>query len=80
MHKIEEDFIVIIMIIKLRLKIHLYKDLKIETTRMWGMRTETVPVIIGTLGLIIIIRRRRRRRRRRRGFMKTILLNLLVKF
>ena len=29
-----------------------YKDLEIETTRMWGMRTETVPVIVGALGLI----------------------------
>ena len=29
-----------------------YKDLQIETTRMLGMRTETVPVIVGALGLI----------------------------
>ena len=29
-----------------------YKDLEIETTRMWGMRTETVPVIVGAVGLI----------------------------
>ena len=29
-----------------------YKDLEIETPRMWGMRTETVPVIVGALGLI----------------------------
>ena len=29
-----------------------YKDLEMETTRMWGMRTETVPVIVGALGLI----------------------------
>ena len=29
-----------------------YKDLEIETTRMWGMRTETVPVTVGVLGLI----------------------------
>ena len=26
-----------------------YKDLEIETKRMWGMRTETVPLIVGTL-------------------------------
>ena len=26
-----------------------YKDLEIETKRMWGMRTETVPFIVGTL-------------------------------
>ena len=29
-----------------------YKDLEIETTRMWGMRTKTVPVIVGALRLI----------------------------
>ena len=26
-----------------------YKDLEIETKRMWGMRTDTVPLIVGTL-------------------------------
>ena len=29
-----------------------YKDLEIETTRMWRVRTETVPVIVSALGLI----------------------------
>ena len=29
-----------------------WKDLEIETTRMWGMRTETVLVIVGVQGLI----------------------------
>ena len=33
-------------------KLSKYKDLEIETTRMWGMRTETVPFIVGTLWLI----------------------------
>ena len=33
-------------------KLSKYKDLEIETTRMWGMRTETVPVIVGVLDLI----------------------------
>ena len=28
------------------------KDLEIETSRMWGMRTETIPVIIGALGAV----------------------------
>ena len=28
-----------------------YKDLEIETTKMWGMKTETIPVVIGALGL-----------------------------
>ena len=32
-------------------KLSKYKELEIETTRMWGMRTETVPVIVA-LGLI----------------------------
>ena len=33
-------------------KLSKYKDLEIETTRMWEMRTETVPDIVGALGLI----------------------------
>ena len=33
-------------------KLSKYKDLEIETTRMWGMRTETVPIIVGALRLI----------------------------
>ena len=33
-------------------KLSKYKDLETETTRMWGMRTETVPVIVVVLGLI----------------------------
>ena len=36
-------------------KLSKYKDLEIKTTRMGGMRgmkTETVPVIVGALGLI----------------------------
>ena len=33
-------------------KLSKYKDLKIKIVRMWGMRTETVPVIVGALGLI----------------------------
>ena len=28
-------------------KLSKYKDFDIENTRMWGMRTETVPVIVG---------------------------------
>ena len=33
-------------------KLSKYKDLEIETTRMWGMKTETISVVIGALGLI----------------------------
>ena len=33
-------------------KLSKYKDLEIETTRMWGMRAETVMVIVGALVLI----------------------------
>ena len=33
-------------------KLSKYKDLEIEIARMWGMRTETVPIIVGALGLI----------------------------
>ncbi|MEO1764700.1 MAG: reverse transcriptase domain-containing protein [Cyanobacteria bacterium J06629_18] len=33
-------------------KIRKYKDLEIEITKMWSMRTEIVPVIVGALGVI----------------------------
>ena len=33
-------------------KISKYKDLEIETTRMWPVQTEIIPVVIGALGLI----------------------------
>ena len=29
-----------------------YKDLEIEITRMWGMKTRIVPVVIGALGVV----------------------------
>ena len=36
--------------VKVTEKLSKYKDLEIETNRMWGMRTETIPVIIGAPG------------------------------
>ena len=33
-------------------KLSKYKDQEVETTRMWGMRIETTPVVIGDLGLV----------------------------
>ena len=38
--------------VKVTEKLSKYKDLEIETSRMWGMRTETIPIIIGALGAI----------------------------
>ena len=40
-------------LVKVIEKLLKYKDHDIETMRMWEMRTETVPVIVGALGLII---------------------------
>ena len=39
--------------VKITKKLSNYKDIEIEVTRMWGMKTETVPVaiMIGTLGV-----------------------------
>ena len=33
-------------------KLSKYKDLEIEVTKMWKMKTSTVPIVVGTLGLV----------------------------
>ena len=33
-------------------KLNKYKDLQIEVERMWGLKTTTVPVVMGALGTI----------------------------
>ena len=33
-------------------KLSNYKDLKIEIAKMWTMKTKTIPVIVGALGMI----------------------------
>ena len=38
--------------VKVVKKLSKYKDIEIEIARMWKMRTETIPVVIGALGAI----------------------------
>ena len=38
--------------VKVAEKLSKYKDLEIEVTKMWGMKTTTVPVVIGALEVI----------------------------
>ena len=38
--------------LKVAEKLSKYKDLEIEITKMWGLKTITVPVVIGALGLV----------------------------
>ena len=33
-------------------KLNKYKDLEIEVERMWGLKTTTVPVVMGALGTV----------------------------
>ena len=38
--------------VKVAEKLSKYKQLEIETTKMWGMKTQIVPVVIRALGLV----------------------------
>ena len=33
-------------------KLSKYKDLEVETERVWGVKTTAVPVVVGALGII----------------------------
>ena len=37
--------------LKVTEKLSKYEDLEIEVKRMWGMKTTTIPIVIGVLGL-----------------------------
>ena len=37
--------------VKVAEKLSKYKDLEIEITKMWGLKTITVPLVIGALGV-----------------------------
>ena len=38
--------------VKVTEKLSKYKDLELDINRMWGMKTTTIPVVIGALGLV----------------------------
>ena len=38
--------------VKVAEKLSKYKDMEIEITRMWGMKTQFVPVVIRALGVV----------------------------
>ena len=38
--------------VKVAEKLSKYKDLEVEITKMWGLKTITVPVVIGALGVV----------------------------
>jgi len=44
-------------VIKKAAKILKYKDLTIETQRMWNVKTKVIPVIIGATGTISVIQK-----------------------
>ena len=50
--KQEKTCMLIDMAIPRAEKLSMYKDLEIEITKMWGLKTITVPVVMGALGIV----------------------------